>query len=357
MAPSTSADRAVLLLLSALALVTRFAMLAYPRQVVWDEHHFGKFVNGYLSGAYFFDIHPPLGKLLLALSAWAGGYDGAQTWEKIGTPIAPAVPLLALRGPSALQGSALVPLAFAASRAMGVSTAGSLLPACGVLFDACYLAESRLVLTDATLLLGFALQIWGCAASDAHPPLSRAWAVRVGAAGVGIALASCTKWTGLATLATAGLHSLWALARAAAAGWRARRDRPFAPPLLAHVVARLALLLALPAAAYVLCFRLHFSLLPNTGDGARFMTPRFRATLRNGTAAVVEGVMPPSFWEKFVELNREMLRANSTLKKEHRWASHWWEWPLMLKTILYWRANGPPYVTCLLYTSPSPRDS
>ena len=75
------------------------------------------------------------------------------------------------------------------------------------------------------------------------------------------------------------------------------------------------------------------------------MTPRYRATLRNGTAAVVEGVMPPSFWEKFVELNREMLRANSTLKKEHRWASHWWEWPLMLKTILYWRANGPPYVT------------
>ena len=75
------------------------------------------------------------------------------------------------------------------------------------------------------------------------------------------------------------------------------------------------------------------------------MTPRFRATLRNGTAAAVEGVMPPTFWEKFVELNREMLRANSTLKKEHRWASHWWEWPLMLKTILYWRANGPPYVT------------
>ena len=148
---STSADRAVLLLLSALALVTRFAMLAYPRQVVWDEHHFGKFVNGYLSGAYFFDIHPPLGKLLLALSAWAGGYDGAQTWEKIGTPIAPAVPLLALRGPSALQGSALVPLAFAAARAMGVSTAGSLLPACGVLFDACFLAESPVSYTHLTL--------------------------------------------------------------------------------------------------------------------------------------------------------------------------------------------------------------
>ena len=43
-------------------------------QVVFDEYHFGKFVNGYITGEYFFDIHPPLGKLLLCLVAWMGGY-------------------------------------------------------------------------------------------------------------------------------------------------------------------------------------------------------------------------------------------------------------------------------------------
>ena len=65
-----------------LALLSRFALLNHPRQVVWDEFHFGKFVDGHINGEYFFDIHPPLGKLLLALSAWLGGYDGSQGWSR-----------------------------------------------------------------------------------------------------------------------------------------------------------------------------------------------------------------------------------------------------------------------------------
>ena len=109
-------------------------------QVVFDEYHFGKFVNGYITGEYFFDIHPPLGKLLLCLVAWMGGYDGRQSWDKIGVDIPPEVNLralrgaltrtrtrtltltltltppevnlLALRGAPALQGALLVPLMF-----------------------------------------------------------------------------------------------------------------------------------------------------------------------------------------------------------------------------------------------------
>ena len=67
-------------------------------QVVFDEYHFGKFVNGYITGEYFFDIHPPLGKLLLCLVAWMGGYDGRQSWDKIGVDIPPEVNLCARCG-------------------------------------------------------------------------------------------------------------------------------------------------------------------------------------------------------------------------------------------------------------------
>ena len=89
-------------------------MLAYPRQVVWDEHHFGKFVNGYLSGAYFFDIHPPLGKLLLGErvpTATTARRPGRRSARR-----SPAVPLLALRGRRRC-GSALA-ARLAAARAM-----------------------------------------------------------------------------------------------------------------------------------------------------------------------------------------------------------------------------------------------
>ena len=47
-------------------------------------------------GEYFFDIHPPLGKLILTVVAKAGGYNGTQAWATIGEPIHPSINLLAL---------------------------------------------------------------------------------------------------------------------------------------------------------------------------------------------------------------------------------------------------------------------
>jgi dolichyl-phosphate-mannose-protein mannosyltransferase len=44
-------SRALALLLFGLGVLTRFAYLTHPREVIFDEYHFGKFVNGYITGA------------------------------------------------------------------------------------------------------------------------------------------------------------------------------------------------------------------------------------------------------------------------------------------------------------------
>lgn len=338
---ATVLDSRVAWLLFAAALASRFATLSYPRQVIFDEFHFGRFVNGYLTGEYFFDIHPPLGKQLLALGARLGGYDGAQQWGRIGEAIGPAVELFALRAVPALAGSLLVPLLFCAARAAGLTLPAATLAACGVLFDLCYVVESRLVVTDAILLVGIGAQLAGSFSSDHHPRLSRGWLARVALAGLGTGLAVGTKWTGAGTLAVAGAHSLLALGRGHKLGERPSR-------LACEAAARAALLLLLPALMYAGAFYAHFALLPRTGPGAKFMTPSFRATLA-GDAVTAASLPPnatlPSFWARTVELNREMLRANAAVSRGHDWSSRWWEWPLMMRTVLYWRADAEPYLS------------
>ena len=328
-----------------LGLITRFALLNYPRAVVFDEYHFGKFVNGYLTGEYFFDIHPPLGKLVLTLAAHAGGYNGTtMAWAKIGDPIPAAVNLFALRAGPALQGALLLPLLYIAGRAMGLSQPASLLAPAGALFDVCLLVESRLVLTDATLLLGFAVHLAASFSSDHHPPLGRAWTWRIAAAGGGIAMAVCTKWTGAGCLALGGVHSMMALYRGFSGGRRISQ-------VVLEALARLGLLLLLPALCYILCGWLHFALLPLTGPGAKFMTAAFRASLRGENATSLAAAKlgsadptPLGFVSRFVELNKEMLRANANIKKGHDWSSRWYDWPLMRRSVLYWIGKQSPYI-------------
>ena len=344
LAPS---DRGCITILFALGLATRFIALNYPREVVWDEYHFGKFVNGYLTGEYFFDIHPPFGKLVLAFGAWIGGYKGEQGWLKIGEPIPASVNLFALRAVPALQGALLPLLLFVAGRCLGFSRPAALLAPAGALFDIVCLVEQRLVLVDATLLIGIALQLTAGFASDYHASLSGGWLRRVALEGAGIAIAGCTKMTGFATLAVAGVHSLLCLHRGHTRGAKLT-------PLIKEAAARAVLLLVVPALFYVLNSAVHLWLLPLTGPGAKFHNAAFRSTLK-GDAAAISGITNaaavaaaanvPGLWARIVEMNKEMVKVNAAIKKGHTWGSRWWEWPLARRSILYWTGHEPPYIS------------
>src|SRR5688572_5381395 len=42
--------------------------LGFPPQRIWDEIYFPVMARKYLQGVYFFDLHPPLGKFIIAAS-------------------------------------------------------------------------------------------------------------------------------------------------------------------------------------------------------------------------------------------------------------------------------------------------
>jgi dolichyl-phosphate-mannose--protein O-mannosyl transferase len=140
----------IIVLITILGLLTRLFKISQPNQVVFDEVHFGSFVNYYLKREFFFDVHPPLGKLLLALVAYFFGYNGGFMFNQIGDPyvvhsnhtdftsngllsIVDSPPYVAMRSFCGICGALLVPLFYIIMRNLNHSRPASIFSASLVL--------------------------------------------------------------------------------------------------------------------------------------------------------------------------------------------------------------------------------
>lgn len=171
----------VFLGLLALALCTRLPNLDEPHYTVFDELHYGRYVSLYTKGIFFFDAHPPLGKQLLYLAGRAAGYDGNFTFDRIGTPYTDNVPVTALRLIPALAGSMLVAVTYQLMLEISFYHWTAVLAGLLVLFENCFLAQSRFMLLESIQILfglygilcaikstrrtGFASFVWLCIAA------------------------------------------------------------------------------------------------------------------------------------------------------------------------------------------------
>jgi dolichyl-phosphate-mannose-protein mannosyltransferase len=157
-------------LITVLAVLTRLYKIHEPNQVVFDEVHFGKFASFYLRREYFFDVHPPLGKMLIAFAGWCLNYDGHFLFEKIGLSYTENnVPYIGLRVFCAMWGIMVVPMGYMILREMGVSLAATILGSTMLLLgkiildlftDNALVAQSRLILLDSQLMFFCTLTIY-----------------------------------------------------------------------------------------------------------------------------------------------------------------------------------------------------
>ncbi|PGH00412.1 dolichyl-phosphate-mannose-protein mannosyltransferase [Blastomyces parvus] len=272
--------RAALVILTLLAFATRFAYINFPDEVVFDEVHFGKFASHYLQRTYFFDVHPPFGKLLFALMGWLVGFDGHFLFENIGESyIENKVPYVALRAMPAIQGALTIPVVFLIMWESGYSLPACILSAGLVVFDNAHIAEDRLILLDATLVLTMALSIL-CYIRFyklRHEPFSRKWWKWLLLTGVALSCVISTKYVGTFTFLTVGSAvaiDLWDLLNV---------NRPGGAIPLAkftkHFAARAVALIIVPFFLYLFWFQVHFAILTKSGPGDSFMSPEFQQTL------------------------------------------------------------------------------
>lgn len=122
-----------------------------PAYARWDEAHFGKFGTHYIDGTFYFDVHPPLGKMLIGLAGRIAGYTGGYAFTS-GEKYPPNVPYVAMRMIVAAFGSLTVPFGYVIAKNLGFSEATCLLTGAMCLLEVGLVSITRLILLDSMLI-------------------------------------------------------------------------------------------------------------------------------------------------------------------------------------------------------------
>lgn len=228
---------------------------------------------------YFFDVHPPFGKLLFAFAGWLVGYDGSFTFDNIGDSyITNKVPYVAYRSMPATLGALTVATVFMIMWESNYSLPACLVAAGLVLFDNAHVAQTRLILLDATLVLGMALSVYSYIkfSKERGAAFSFNWWKWLILTGFSLSCTISTKYVGVFTFFSIGvpvLIDLWDLLDIK------RRPTLSLQEVTAHFAARGFGLIVLPFLIYLFWFQVHFMVLSKSGPGDEFMTPEFQETL------------------------------------------------------------------------------
>ncbi|XP_072350600.1 protein O-mannosyl-transferase 2 isoform X3 [Scyliorhinus torazame] len=228
-----------LLLVTALSFLSRFYRLAEPGHVCWDETHFGKMGSYYINQTFFFDVHPPLGKLCATL------------------------------------GSCLVPFAYLIVLELSGSLTAALLAAVLLLFDTGCITISQYILLDPILMFFILGAVLSMLKFDAvkDRPFSLTWWKWLMMTGVNLAGALGVKFVGIFVILLVGINTacdLWQLL-----GTLNVSLVEFGK----HLLARVLCLIVLPLVFYTTLFGIHFLILNKSGPGDGFFSSAFQSRL------------------------------------------------------------------------------
>ncbi|KAJ3051595.1 Protein O-mannosyltransferase 2 [Rhizophlyctis rosea] len=271
----TTRDYIIGAIFTALALWTRLYKIKWADYVVWDEAHFGKFASHYIKRDFYFDVHPPLGKMLNGLAGVMAGYNGTFEFES-GHKYPEEINYGVMRIVNALFGAGTVPLAYYTGIHLHLSRPAAVLLASMALLDVALLCISRFILLDSMLLFFTCLSVYTLVVFRNYQktaPFSAQWWFWIFATGLTLGACASVKWVGFFAIALVGLHTIEEL-------WDMFGDLKMPPTTyVQHWIARILALIVTPIAVYMFSFWLHFTILNRSGPGDAQMSSLFQANL------------------------------------------------------------------------------
>lgn len=288
-------EKYIFFLLIILSIFIRFFGLNYPQEVVFDEVHFFNFVKSYNLREYFFDIHPPLGKLMIALAGKISRFDFKNNIvSHIGDPYNNSV--FWLRFVPAFFGMLQIPLIFLFVKEITQSLRASIIASVLVLFSNSLLCQSKFIFIDSQLVFFSLLSLYCFLLYQKR----KQWLWLI-ITGLSCGAAISIKWTGLGCLGVVLLFLF--------IDWLKENQLDSRSILL--FFKKTSILLLSCSIIYILSFCWHFESI-----GSSQMS-----------------------WNDFLDLNQEMYSQNNSITERHSFESKWYQWILGYKPIYYWAGN------------------
>ncbi len=308
----------------AIASATRFYHLFQPATEVFDEKFYRFQAANYITHNFYFDVHPPLGKLIYYVFAKII-HLSAESITGSG--------FVYLRILPALCGVLLVYVVWATLRTLGVSRKFAFLASFIMALEPILIVESRYVLIEPFLKLAVFFSFYSYAmarirAGNSH----RLWLVL---SIISAGLAASIKWTGLTALL---ILVIWY-----------SFDTGIKKPLFTtnkKLIVTLSGIFFVVFIMYLTFFAIHTSLLTRSGQDDDFVGIKYQSTLIGNKNYNSHITMTSR--EKFFELQLTMISGQENMRKGHPYHAIWYTWPLMNKPILFW-VNDAKAPTARIY--------
>lgn len=284
-----------LLFVTVLAFFTHNYNIENPKGIVFDEVYFGNFTQLYLTREYFFDIHPPTAKLLLALVGLLTNITRYNYNYELGAAYVND-DYIYLRTFCAYCGALKVPILYFALRFSGITPLWAVCTSFMCIVDNGLIVESRHVLTDGILHLFTSISILGCAIV-ANVSSMRYFGVII--ACIGVSLAVSCKFTAGGLIVACFFSCIF------------RYNSAF-------ICKAGSLLLISVFSTMIISFYIHLKLLINPGYGCIYHEDNFCDDLETG-----------KFTVKLVALLQNIHFYNVNINRSHSYQSYPHEWPLM----------------------------
>jgi dolichyl-phosphate-mannose--protein O-mannosyl transferase len=334
-------DIVLVLFLSMFSMASHLWLIHHPDSVVFDEVHFGNFTNGYIHSRYFFDIHPPLGKLVMFIFAAFSQYDGSIDFHaRYGMPhINPDY--LTLRLTPAIFSSLCSPLIYLAMRFSSFSSSASFTSGFLVACDTSLLTEHRFTLSDGMLHFFCCLYLLCYSIFQQVPSQSPNFLTGLITTGAFLGAACACKntaWGLLLYTAFAELTTIFL-------------EHGFAPwTVFEEAVFRGCIMFATVMATHALCFAIHILRLPYRGPGSKYL---FSTTVATQLNPDLPGTQLWGFrasgWLYFqiLILFASMYAGNMGIRSYHPYMSRPQNWPLLTGNYVAFWQKGDLEVVCL----------